>query len=77
MILGINSVCHTWHVVEYSCVLIFMKKRKEGKQKGRKGQVLYQENHSFYHFLVKKKIALLLNSSNNKEFLMATYLCGK
>ena len=31
-----NSVCHTWHVVEYSCVLIFMKKRKEGKQKGRK-----------------------------------------
>ena len=36
MILGINSVSHTWHVVEYSCVLIFMKKRKEGKQKGRK-----------------------------------------
>ena len=36
MILGINSVSHIWHVVEYSCVLIFMKKRKEGKQKGRK-----------------------------------------
>ena len=36
MILGIDNVCHTWHVVEYSCVLIFMKKRKEGKQKGSK-----------------------------------------
>lgn len=50
-------------------------KSKEGKQKGRKGQVLYRENHSFYHFLVKK-IALLLNSSNNKEFVMETCLCG-
>ena len=40
MILGINSVSHIWHVVEYSCVLIFMKKRKEGKQKGRKLKLL-------------------------------------
>lgn len=38
MILGINSVCHTWHVVQHSCVLIFMKKKKEGKQKGRRGE---------------------------------------
>ena len=35
MILGINSVSHTWHIVEYSCVLIFMKNRKKGKQKGK------------------------------------------
>lgn len=42
MILGINSVCHTWHVVEYFVFFIFMKKRKGGKaerkQRSKKGE---------------------------------------
>lgn len=35
MCFGTTSICYTWHIVEYSYVLIFKKEMKEGRKESR------------------------------------------